>query len=74
MPLRWYSNKDSQSGIIEYDGAMDPKGYTPWVQRCVQACAGLIEAPMSGADGLRVLRTIYTFYDAAEAGESRNTG
>lgn len=74
MPLKWYSNKDSQAGIVEYDGAMDPKGYTPWVQRCVQACAGLKAAPMSGKDGLRVLRTIYTFYEATEQGEVKKIG
>lgn len=66
MPLKWYSNQDSEAGVIEYDGAMEPKGYTPWVHRCVQACAGLAEPPITGADGLRVLQTIFEFYRAAE--------
>ena len=68
MPLKWYSNRDPQSGIVEYDGAMEPKGYTPWVRRCVRACAGLTGAPLSGAEGLRALRTIFAFYESAEKG------
>jgi UDP-N-acetyl-2-amino-2-deoxyglucuronate dehydrogenase len=68
MPLKWYSNKDAKSGIIEYDGEMEPKGYTPWVQRCVRTCAGLTEPPISGADGLRALRTVFGLYEAVEKG------
>lgn len=68
MPLKWYSNKNAGAGVVEYDGAMEPKGYTPWVQRCVQACAGSIPPPITGADGLRVLRTVFGFYESAEKG------
>ncbi|MEX2578309.1 MAG: Gfo/Idh/MocA family oxidoreductase [Verrucomicrobiales bacterium] len=68
MPLKWYSNKDPKAGIVEYDGPMEPKGYTPYVRRCVQACAGLTEAPITGAEGLSVLRTIFRFYEAADKG------
>ena len=74
MPLKWYSNKDAKSGIVEYDSSMEPKGYTPWVQRCVQACAGSAEPPISGADGLRALRTVYGFYESAENGAAVNLG
>lgn len=70
IPLKWYSNKDAKSGIIEYEGPMEPKGYTPWVRHCVRACAGLTEPPISGADGLRALRTVFGFYEAAEKGIS----
>jgi len=68
MPLKWYSNKDPKAGIMNYSGPMEPKGYTPYVRRCVQTCAGLAEPPISGADGLRALRTIFGFYEAAEKG------
>ena len=67
-PLKWYSNKDPKSGIVEYSGAMEPKGYTPYVRRCVQACAGLADPPVSAREGLQVLRTIFGFYEAAEKG------
>lgn len=70
MPLKWYSNKDAKSGVIEYEGEMEPKGYTPWVRHCVRACAGLTEPPITGAEGLRALRTVYGFYEAAERGVS----
>ena len=66
MPLKWYSNNDKK--IVEYDGPMEPKGYTPYVHRCVQACTGAAEPPITGAEGLQVLKTIFGFYEAAEKG------
>jgi len=75
VPLRWYSNKNSKAGIIEYSGAMEPKGYTPWVQACVRTCAGLEKTPpVNGSDALRVLRTVFACYEASESGTSTRTG
>lgn len=74
QPLRWYSNEDPNAGIREYDGPMEPKGYTPWVQHCVRAAAGLEEPNMRPGDGLEVLRAIYRFYEAAEKGRVMDTG
>ncbi|MDF1813471.1 MAG: Gfo/Idh/MocA family oxidoreductase [Verrucomicrobiales bacterium] len=65
-PLRWYANKDKK--IVEYDGPMEPKGYTPWVRQCVRAAAGLEKPNMSPAEALRVLKVIFAFYEAAEKG------
>lgn len=65
--LTWYTNKD---GLKEYEGAREPRGYTPWVRECVRASAGLRGAPVTARDGLRVLRTIFGFYEAAETGKS----
>jgi len=69
VPLRWYRNDRPGEGIVDYDGPMEPKGYTPWIRECVRACAGLAEAPITGREALRVLRTIFTLYEAAETGE-----
>lgn len=68
MPLRWYENAKPNEGIQEYDGPMEPKGYTPWVRACVRACAGLDEPPITGREGLRVLETIFAAYESAETG------
>mgnify|MGYP006099370273 CR=1 FL=1 len=72
MPLKWYSNKDKK--IVEYDGPMDPKGYPPYVHRCVQAAAGLAEPPITGAEGLQVLKTNFGFYEASENGSVVKVG
>ena len=66
-PLKWYSTVEPKTeGIQEYKGDLDPRGYTPFIRECVRACAGLQEAPITGREGLRVLKTIFTFYNAAE--------
>lgn len=67
-PLRWYSNAGAKEGILTYDGPSEPRGYTPWVQTCVKACLGQVPAPITGREALQVLRTIFTFYEAAEKG------
>jgi len=75
LPLRWYSNSQSAKGIVSYDGPMDPKGYSPWVRACVRTCAGLENTPpVTGRDALRVLRTVFGCYQAAQTGRSVQTG
>jgi predicted dehydrogenase len=71
QPLKWYSTKEPKTdGIQVWKGAVEPKGYTPYVALCVRACAGLQPAPITGREGLRVLRTIFAFYDAAASGKT----
>lgn len=69
-PLQWYSTKGDvpKRESLEY-----PKhpGYAPFVRSCVRASAGLEPAPISGAEGLRVLRTIFAFYRAVETGQTQ---
>ncbi|MCG8598937.1 MAG: Gfo/Idh/MocA family oxidoreductase [Verrucomicrobiales bacterium] len=70
VPLRWYRNDEPEKGIVDYDGPMEPKGYTPYVHQCIRAAAGTGKAPITGAEALRVLRTIFAFYEAAETGKT----
>ncbi len=70
-PLKWYSTVAPKTdGIVEFDGPFDPRGYTPFICECVRACAGLQPPPITGREGLRVLKTIFRFYDAAEQGRT----
>jgi hypothetical protein len=48
------------------------RGYTPFVRAAVRASAGLEPAPISPAEGLHVLRTIFAFYKAAGAGRTQD--
>lgn len=69
--LTWYAN-DGDNAREEQQPkiAANPRGYTPFVQAAVQACAEMTEPPISNEDSLRAIRTVYTIYEAAEKGET----
>lgn len=72
VPLEWYSTKGSKDASIDrYEGPNEPRGYPPFVRAAVRACAGLEEPPISAAEGLHVLKTIFAFYRAAEIGRAQ---
>jgi predicted dehydrogenase len=70
-PLVWYGAKDSSSGVRRYDGPRDDSSYTPLVRAAVRASLDLEPPPISGADSLRVLRTVFACYRAAETGRTQ---
>lgn len=70
-PLEWYSTRDNkQPEIQRFNYAKGERGYFPFVRAAVRASAGLQDAPISGEECLHVLRTIFTFYQAAEQGRT----
>jgi predicted dehydrogenase len=72
VPLTWYSTRQSPDAKVQvYDGAREPTGYTPFVQAAVRASAGLQEPPITSADGLYVLQTVYACYKAAATGQAQ---
>lgn len=74
-PLTWQSWKaGAPAGIQVYDGPKAPRGYTPFVQAAVRASAGLAEPPVSSADSLHVLQTVFGLYRAAETGRTQSIG
>ncbi|MEM7012557.1 MAG: Gfo/Idh/MocA family oxidoreductase [Verrucomicrobiota bacterium] len=64
-PLIWYTTVD---GMQEWDGAREPRGYTPWIRECVRASAGLRSAPISAQEGLNVIKAIFAYYESANSG------
>jgi len=73
--LTWYSTKDGkQAEVHTYDGPTGPKGYTPFVRAAVRASAGLADPPITGAESLRVLQTVFAFYTAATTGTAQPVG
>jgi predicted dehydrogenase len=40
-------------------------GYTPWVERVLEACLGRTELPATAADGLAALRAVHAAYQSA---------
>lgn len=74
-PLEWYSTAGDAAGkVISWTGSKQPRGYTPFVREAIRACAHLTEPPISNADSLRALKTVYAIYSAAETGHSVETG
>ncbi len=73
VSLKWYSTAEPKvSGIQTYTPPNEPGGYTPWVHACVRAAAGLQDPPVTGREGMRVLDTIYAFYEAARSGQTKS--
>lgn len=72
QPLIWSSTIGDHAGEVQkWNGSKDPRGYTPFVQAAVQACADMTEPPISSADSLRALRTVFAIYRAAEGGQTQ---
>ena len=70
--LQWYENKESPPQVRKYDGPADDGGYTPMVQACVRASLdGNAPVPITGAQSLHVLKTVFACYHAAETGRSQ---
>jgi predicted dehydrogenase len=67
-PLQWYSTKDSLPTVKRYDGVADEASYTPLVRAAIRASLDLEPPPITGAESLRVLQTVFACYRAAETG------
>lgn len=71
-PLEWYSTKGVKNAKVErFTYPRGERGYLPFVRAAVRAAAGLEEAPITGAEGLHVLRGIFAFYEAARTGRAQ---
>ncbi|HVC93259.1 MAG TPA: Gfo/Idh/MocA family oxidoreductase [Pirellulales bacterium] len=71
-PLEWYSTKDAAQAKIErFEYPKGDRGYPPFVRACARFAAGLQGPPVTGKEGLHVLRTIFACYRAAETGEKQ---
>ncbi len=70
-PLRWYSTRSQpKAEVTTWTGSKQPRGYTPFVRAAVAACANMTAPPISNAESLRALWTVFAIYDAAQSGRS----
>ena len=71
--LEWYGTLPedtfSPRRTVQYERGED--GYYGFVRAAVRASAGLEPAPIDPEEGLHVLRTIFTAYQAAESGQAQ---
>jgi len=70
-PLQWYSTKEKPAQVKKYEGAPEAASYTPMVKACVRASLELQPPPITGAESLHVLKTVFACYRAAETGQSQ---
>jgi predicted dehydrogenase len=71
-PLEWYSSKDTADARVErFEYPKGGRGYPPFVRACARFAAGLEGPPVTGKEGLHVLRTIFASYRAAETGQKQ---
>lgn len=61
-PLHWYENGGK---VQEFAGSKQPRGYTPFMQACVAACANETDPPISTQDSLRAIKTVFAIYGSA---------
>ncbi|MES2788096.1 MAG: Gfo/Idh/MocA family oxidoreductase [Planctomycetota bacterium] len=72
-PLEYYSTKAGREAKVErFSPPPKEAGYTPFVRSAVRACAGLEEPPITGQEGLHVLKTVFASYQAAESGQRQS--
>jgi predicted dehydrogenase len=73
QPLEWYSSKDVKEPKIErFEYAKGERGYLNFMRSAVRASAGLEDSPITGEEGLHVLRSIFAFYEAAKTGKTQS--
>lgn len=70
--LDWHNHtgamNESPNRQFQYDSPGG--GYTPWVRDCLRASRGEIPPPVTGAEGLVLLRTIFAAYESARTGRT----
>ncbi len=67
-PLQWYSTKETSSQVKKYEGPNEQGSYTPLVQACVRSGQSMSVPPLTTADSLLALKTIFACYRSAETG------
>lgn len=73
VPLEWYSTKDPQAEVRRFEEPKKPTGYMypAFIRSVARACLGLEPIPLTGDEGLFVLKTVFACYRAAESGQTQ---
>jgi predicted dehydrogenase len=70
-PLVWYTTKGDAAGTEQtWAGSKESRGYAPFVAEAVRACADMTDPPISTADSLCALKTVFAIYAAAQTGRT----
>jgi predicted dehydrogenase len=75
LPLEWYSTRaGAPKGVQTFSYSDEPDGYHILTVEAVATARGLGKAPMTGADCLSVMKTVFAGYRAAETGQTQKVG
>lgn len=67
--LKWNTTKEpSGDSVQQFTEAIQPRGYTPFVQQAVASCAGHGSVPISNEESLTALQTVFAIYRSADTG------
>jgi len=72
LPLQWYSQTETEPEIHRVESFEGPSGYTPFVEACARASAGIAPPPLSADESLLALKTVFATYRAAETGRTQS--
>ncbi|HAH47134.1 Gfo/Idh/MocA family oxidoreductase [Gimesia sp.] len=67
--LEWTLNHNGKT--LKFDKSTEPRGYTPAVEKAVSAVANDQDPLLTSRESLRIIRTIYACYEAAQTGKSQ---
>jgi UDP-N-acetyl-2-amino-2-deoxyglucuronate dehydrogenase len=70
--LQWYSTREPSPAVRVHDGPADEVSYTPLVRAAVRASLDLENPPLTSAESLRALETVFACYRAAETGRRQS--
>jgi len=71
MPLTWYTTQGEKAGSVQtLPGPKPARGYTPFVDSAVTACANMTAPPISNAESLRALKTVFAIYRSDSSGQA----
>jgi predicted dehydrogenase len=74
-PLQWYSTQaGAPAGIQTMRHTRDSNGYARFVQAAVNCAAASAPPPVTGAEGLQVLKVVFALYRAAATGSVQVLG
>ena len=71
--IDWHSPAEAMNGAVDRRLHYDSTGrdlYTYFTRACLRACLDRTPPPITAAEGLEVLRTIFAAYAAAETGQT----
>ena len=72
LPLEWYSTRaGAPKGIQTFNYSEEPDGYHILTVEAVAAARGVGKPPMTGAECLTVMKTVFASYRAAETGQTQ---
>lgn len=69
-PVRYYTTTEANPEVRRFVNDQPDGGYAPFVAAAVRASLGLELPPITTAESLRVLKTVFTAYRSAESGRT----